>query len=240
MPTVRDTLCTRTAGRPGELLGGCTRPCAEPAAIVRMRISSTPDTPGPTRWRRLLGPAVLEAMLLTLGVAVALAAEEWREGRANRRRADSAAQAIREELVTNRAAVASAAGYHAGLLDSLRARSNGPAPGLGLFRRGFIAPAALSTAAWQTASETGALEHLPHGLVLRMSRAYSPQARYERQAETVAGLMYGELYRGGVEGIVANHRNLGNLVGAFLYRERALLQQYDSTLVALKAHGAAP
>jgi hypothetical protein len=46
----------------------------------------TDDTtnPEPTRWRRLLGPAVLEAVLLALGVALALAAEEWREGRQHR------------------------------------------------------------------------------------------------------------------------------------------------------------
>jgi hypothetical protein len=193
-----------------------------------------------TRWRRLLGPAVLEAVLLTLGVALALAAEEWREGRANRRRAAGAASAIAEELATNRAAVASAAAYHGGLLDSMRARSEAgaAAPGAAFFRRGFIAPAALSSAAWQTASETGALEHLPHALVLRLSRTYAPQARYERQAEAVAGLVYGELYRGGAEGIAANHQNLGYLIGAFLYRERALLSHYDSAVAALSTRSA--
>ena len=181
---------------------------------------------------------MLEAALLTLGVALALAAEEWREGRANRRRAVGATSAIAEELATNRAAVASAAGYHAALLDSMRLRGErgAPAPGPAFFRRGFIAPAALSSAAWQTASETGALEHLPHALVLRLSRTYAPQARYERQAEAVAGLVYGELYRSGAEGIAANHRNLGHLIGAFLYRERALVTQYDSALTALSGH----
>jgi hypothetical protein len=194
-----------------------------------------------TNWRRLLGPAVLEAVLLALGVALALAAEEWREGRANRQRAAGAVDAIAEEIATNRPAVMSAAAYHGGLLDSMRARAqtSAPAPGPAFFRRGFVAPAPLSSAAWQTASETGALEHLPHALVLRLSRTYAPQARYERQAEAVAGLVYSELYKSGVEGIASNHRNLGNLIGAFFYRERSLVTQYDSALTALAARKAA-
>jgi hypothetical protein len=185
-------------------------------------------------WRRLLIPAVLEAVLLTLGVALALAAEEWREGRQHRRQATAASLAITEEMRANRAAVAQSASYHASLLDSLRVRgSAGAAPSPALFRRGFVSPAQLSSAAWQTAAETGALEHIPHALVLQLSETYGPQQRYERQAESVAGLIYGELYRGGAEGITANHRNLGHLIGAFLYRERLLVRRYDSTLAAL-------
>ena len=191
-----------------------------------------------TRWRRLLAPAVVEAILLTMGVALALAAEQWRESRTHERQAMGAAVAIEEELAANRNAVAAAAAYHGSLLDSLRARARegGPPPGPSLFHRGFVAPATVSTAAWQTASETGALEHLPHALVLQLSRTYGPQARYERQAEVAAGLVYQELYRGGLEGVTANHRNLGHLIGAFFYRERNLGTRYDSTLAALATH----
>ena len=74
----------------------------------------------------------------------------------------------------------------------------------------------MSSAAWQTASATGVLEFLPHESVLRLSRTYGPQGHYERQAETVAGLIYGEMYRGGAEGIASNLRNVANIIGAFL------------------------
>jgi hypothetical protein len=119
-------------------------------------------------------------------------------------------------------------------MESLRALPReGVPPDMRMFDRGFVSPAPVASAAWQTASETGALEHLPHPLVLRLSRAYGPQARYERQTETVGGLLYGEMYRGGVTGIAENHRNLSHLIGAFLYRERQLLALYDSTLAVL-------
>jgi hypothetical protein len=91
----------------------------------------------------------------------------------------------------------------------------------------------VGSSAWETAAETGALEHLPHDAVLRLSRVYGPQGRYERQAEIVGGLIYGELYRGGAGSVVANYRNVGHLVSAFYYRERQLLTLYDSTLAAL-------
>ena len=196
----------------------------------------TVDTPPsePTRWRRLLGPAILEAFLLTLGIALALAGEEWREARQHRQRARAAAVAIGEELRTNRAAVASAAAYHSSLMDTLRRiLPSSPPPDMRLFNRGFVAPAPVASGAWQTASETGVLEHIPHAVVLKLSRVYGPQARYERQAEIVGGLVYGELYRGGAGGIAGNHRNLSFLLGAFLYRERQLLALYDSTIAVL-------
>jgi hypothetical protein len=127
--------------------------------------------------------------------------------------------------------VASAAAYHSSLIDSLRRIPlAAPPPDMRMFNRGFVAPAPVASGAWQTASETGVLEHIPHAVVLRLSRAYGPQARYERQAEIVGGLMYTELYRGGAGTIAANYRNLGYLLGAFLYRERQLLVLYDSTL----------
>ena len=182
----------------------------------------------------MLGQAVLEAALVALGVALALGAEEWRQSRQQQRQAATAASAISEELRSNRAAVVQASSYHSALLDSLHTRgARTESPGPAFFRRGFVAPAPVAAAAWQTASETGALEHLPHALVLKLSRAYGSQTRYERQADAVGSLIYGELYRGGAESIAANHRNLGHLIGTFVYRERQLITLYDSTLVAM-------
>jgi hypothetical protein len=103
-----------------------------------------------------------------------------------------------------------------------------------MFSRGFVSPAQLSSTAWQSAAATGVVEHMPYQTVLRLSQAYAHQARYEHQAQSIGQVIYGELYRTGVEGVTGNYRNLGNLIGSFLYRERQLTALYDSTLAVTK------
>lgn len=185
--------------------------------------------------RELAGPALFEAAFVVLGVVLALAANQWREGRLERERVSLATSAVAAELRDNRAAVVAASAYHARILDSLRARrptSWRPAPAM--FSRGFVSPAQVSSTAWQSAAAAGVVEHMPYQAVLRLSRAYATQGRYEHQAQSVGELIYGELYRGGTQGIANNYSNLGNLIGAFLYRERQLIAVYDSTLAVTR------
>jgi hypothetical protein len=181
--------------------------------------------------RELAGPALFEAAFVVLGVVLALGANEWRQNREDRRRVVVATNAIGAEIASNRAAVVAASAYHSRILDSLRV--NGSAswrPSPVLFSRGFVSPAQLSATAWQSAATTGVVEHMPYQTVLQLSQAYASQARYEHQAQSIGEVIYGELFRNGVEGITGNYRNLGNLIGAFLYRERQLAAMYDSTL----------
>lgn len=183
--------------------------------------------------RELAGPAVFEATFVVLGVVLALAANEWRQHREERRRASVATSAIAAELRANRAALLAASAYHSELLDSLRAtRSTSWRPSPFMFPRGFVAPAQLSSTAWQSAADAGVVEHMPYQAVLRLSRAYAVQNRYEHQAQSIGEIIYAELYRSGVEGVTGNYRNLGNLIGSFLYRERQLIAVYDTTLGA--------
>jgi hypothetical protein len=181
--------------------------------------------------RELAGPALFEATFVVLGVVLALAANEWRQGRQERHRASVATTAISAELVANRAALVTASAYHSGLLDSLRVKREASwRPSPWMFPRGFVAPAQLSSTAWQSAADAGVVEHMPYQAVLRLSRAYADQSRYEHQAQSIGEVIYAELYRNGVEGVTGNYRNLGNLIGSFLYRERQLIAVYDSTL----------
>ena len=185
--------------------------------------------------RELAGPALFEATFVVLGVVLALAANEWRQSREERRRASVATTAIAAELQANRAALVTASQYHTQLLDSLRAQR--PAtwrPSPWMFPRGFVAPAQLSSTAWQSAADAGVVEHMPYKAVLRLSRAYADQSRYEHQAQTIGQVIYAELYRDGVEGITGNYRNLGNLIGSFLYREKQLIAVFDSTLAVTR------
>jgi hypothetical protein len=186
-------------------------------------------------WRELAGPALFEAAFVVLGVVLALAANQWREGRQQRHRVSVATNAIAAELRDNRAAVVEASAYHSSLLDSLRLRR--PAswrPSPFMFARGFVSPAQVSSTAWESAAAAGVVEHMPYQAVLRLSRAYANQGRYEHQAQSVGEVIYGELYRTGVQGVTGNYRNLGNLIGSFLYRERQLIAVYDSTLTVTR------
>ena len=185
--------------------------------------------------RELAGPALFEAAFVVLGVVLALAANEWREGRNERQRAAIASNAIAAELRSNRGAVAAAHAYHSALIDSLQVNGSPTwQPSPRLFSRGFVAPAQLSSTAWQSAAATGAVEHMPYEAVLKLSQAYANQARYEHQAMNIGEVLYAELFRNGVQGVTSNYRNLGNLIGAFLYRERQLMAVYDSTLAVTK------
>ncbi len=185
--------------------------------------------------RELAGPALFEAAFVVLGVILALAANEWRQSRQDRQRVTVATNAIAAEIESNRAAVAAASAYHSSILDSLRVNGS-PSwrPSPAMFSRGFVSPAQLSSTAWQSAGTTGVVEHMPYQVVLRLSRAYATQARYDHQAQSIGEVLYGELYRTGVQGVTGNYRNLGNLIGAFLYRERQLLAVYDSTLAVTR------
>lgn len=191
--------------------------------------------------RQAITAALFEAFFVVLAVALALAANEWRQGVADRRQASSALASIVEELQSNRTAVAEALTYHSGRLELLQELQREPrAPDPRAFPRGFVAPAQLFATAWASATATGALAHMDYDTVLELSRIYARQERYEQQARSVAEIIYGELFRHGVGGVVENLANLGTLISTFAYREQQLLEYYDQTLGGLGVVAQAP
>ena len=176
----------------------------------------------------------LRPRFVVLGVILALAANEWREHRASVEQAEHAFASILEELETNRSAVKKSHDYHLGLLQAIRrATETLTPPDLDTFSRGLVSTAYLHRTAWDSASATGAFEDIGFSTILRLSLVYAQQDRYEVQAQGIAPIIYGELYRGGTQTLLDNHRNLANLIGAFLYRERELLSIYDETFDAV-------
>ena len=201
----------------------------QPPAAAAGKVA--PAAPG---GRGALRAAALEAGLVVFGVVLAFAANEWREHRAAVARAEHALSSIVEELRTNRDAVASSLAYHDGLLQAIgEAIGSGAAPGIQTFSRGFIAPATVYRTAWDSASATGALDAVDFALLLRLSRVYAQQGRYEQQSASIGPLLYGELYRGGMAGVLANYRNLSSLISAMKYRESELLVACEEALAEL-------
>jgi hypothetical protein len=184
--------------------------------------------------REALRDAAFEAAFVVFGVVLALLANEWREHQVSVRRAEHALSSILEELESNRASVSSSLEYHSGLIRAIdQAVGASAAPDLRTFSRGFMSAANVYRTAWDSASATGAFEDMSYATILRLSRVYARQDRYEHQVRSIAPIIYGELYRGGTSAVLANHRNLGSLIRSLVYRERELLESYDETLATL-------
>jgi type II secretory pathway pseudopilin PulG len=184
--------------------------------------------------------ALFEATFVVLGVILALAANEWRQARADRAQSQQAIAAIVQELNANRALVASAYDYHRNILQEIRnSEDNAPPPGFELFSRGFVAPARTSRTAWASASETGALAKTDYATVMELSKAYALQGYYETQARSVSEIIYAEIFKNGIQSVLSNYANLANTISTLLYRENELMEAYDSTIAALNSTVAA-
>ncbi|MDX1421301.1 MAG: hypothetical protein R3181_15150 [Rubricoccaceae bacterium] len=189
----------------------------------------------PTSPRVRLGPILLEASFVVLGVFVALVANEWRADANARAHAAHARAGIVEEIAANRAAVAEAHAYHERLLDTLRTYfpPERPPPPPAVFDRGFVHAATLLRTAWDAANATDAVSHMDYDEVLAFSTLYAEQARYERAAQNAGSVIYSEIVEHGVPGVAENFRNLSYLIGANTYLEAELLAAYDEMLDAL-------
>jgi hypothetical protein len=219
---------------------------APPATEASTAGASSIDAPVSPHRRRAIDwrPILLEAFFVVLGVALALAANEWRQGQVDRRRADRALESIREELQTNRQAVLGSAQYHMQLMDTLiairrqtPAVGDAPAPDVRMFSRGFVNPASLLSTAWETAVATDAIRHMSHDDVLVLARMYEQQRGYARQGEQVGTLIYGEIFARGTAGVTRNYANLTSIISTFWFRECELLLAYDRALAKLPGAG---
>lgn len=182
-----------------------------------------------------LRQAFFEAFFVLLGVVLAWSANAWWANRAQAERASVALHAIETEMRTNLDAVRSALTYHEGLLEGLRARTpESPPLSPGGFPRGFIAPAPMLRAAWDTAQTTGALEKVAYARLLDTARLYAAQRRYEQQASSVGQIIYETMLARGTSGVLAESDNLAAIIATFYYRERRLTALFEETLTGLE------
>lgn len=178
-----------------------------------------------------LGSAIFQGALVVLGVLLGFLITEWQADQSRRAEADLALASIIEEIAANREAVIAARTYHGEHIDMIQNAMAAKAPlDMRSFTRGFVAPAQTSTAAWVSASETGALAHIPFDKVLSLSRIYSQQAAYQQQQATVATVLYTRLFESGPEGVARQSTGLHAIISTFFYRERQLEEAYSSAL----------
>lgn len=177
------------------------------------------------------GSAIFQAVLVVLGVILGFAVTEWQANAREQNEAQHALSGIIEEIGANRNAVVDARTYHQDKLTAMiEAQRSGAKLDIAMFNRGFVAPAQVSSAAWTSASEVGALAHLPFDQVLSLSKVYAQQAAYMQQQATVAGIVYTEIFTHGTEGMLDNAAGLRSIVSTLQYREQQLEEAYAAAI----------
>ena len=187
--------------------------------------------------RFAIGPLLLEVFLIILGVMVALAANEWREGRALAQRTDIALENIRLEIERNQKTMQQRLPYHETLRDSLErylpelrnlSFEQVNEQRLGMHRGLFF----LLTydAAWQTALTSQVLSNVDYETLTILSTIYQVQVSLKTVEERTTRIMTPEnlkkdnlfyafiLLRPAIKDIVDLERNLLALYDEALQR----------------------
>ena len=133
--------------------------------------------------RRTLSGLLLDSALIVASILLAFALNGWWEARQDRQLAEKALTSIEIEIAQNRSNVLAVMPYHrrlheliAGLSAAGSIRTFEDVRGLEGFD-GFQ-PAFVTTTAWTTAINTGALNHMDYALVNDLSAVYAFQERF--------------------------------------------------------------
>lgn len=148
-------------------------PAADGAAPRRHRLATTPE------W---LLRVSIESLLIVLSILLALAVDQWREGRNNQELARQSLQIFAQEIEQNLAMMNDVVPYHMGLQQVVAEMAAEPDRSVDVHSivEG-LQPTVLLNTAWETALATGAFRHMDVNTVSRLSRMYSLQQRFRDQ-----------------------------------------------------------
>jgi hypothetical protein len=154
-----------------------------PAAAPRSR---------PTRGKSLL-KIVLEVALISTGVFLGLAGEQWRENARHRELAEQALRRFRSEITANKKAIEDVRDYHADRLKELNAYFRA-APDerhlVGVHLTKSANPAFVDRTAWDLALATQSLTYIDADLAYTLSSIYSVQAVMQDEARAFLQAMF--------------------------------------------------
>jgi len=150
-----------------------------------------PDTR--RRWKSLLKIG-LEVLLISTGVFLGLMGEQWRERAQHRELAHESLRRFREEIMTNRKAVADVKDYHVTTKKSLAAFVAADAKTRPTLKENVqlkgIQPASFERTAWDLALVTQSLAYIDPPLAFALSRIYTTQERYAELSRGILQAMY--------------------------------------------------
>lgn len=181
-------------------------------------------------------PAVArDVLLVVLGAALALAAEEWRDTRATRHRTEVALASVRTEITGNLQRVERARLHHQHVADTLLAyKARHAVPGDSLLFSGMFNPAHTLATAWQTARDTRALGDIPYPVALRLGALYEQQEQYRVVSAALEEALTSRIQSEGIRrAFLDKWANLIFLNQDFAGRAEGLGERYASTLAYL-------
>lgn len=178
---------------------------------------------------RTLLKIILEVALISAGVFLGLAGEQWRQDRQQRELARTSLRRFGAEIQANRKAVAAVKDYHATLLKSLRAylakeHKSRNTVDVQIHGLRFVA---FEHTAWDLALATQALTYLDPDLAFALSRIYNVQTSYSEFTRGMTQAMYLLPFRENFDAFAgAAEAYYGDAV---FYNAR-LLEMYDEAL----------
>lgn len=158
----------------------------------------------------------VETFFVVLGVLLALALDEWRQGRRDQEVVVLALRNIRDEIQANRTEVRRALGHHREQLRRLE-----KTPGIGV----AIRPAMIRNNAWQAAQSSQAAARMDFASVATFSKMEELQEVYQGLVLGVMPTIYQVDQRSAVPLIVQD----------LLWFDERLLQVYDEAERAIPA-----
>lgn len=182
----------------------------------------------PARGKSLLKIG-LEVLLISVGVFLGLAGEQWREDRRHRELAESSLRRLRTEIQTNRKAVEAVKDYHVKTLKSLRtyfdkerkSRNIGDVHIQGLQFVFF------EETAWNLTLTTQALTYIDRDLAFTLSRVYGEQKVVGELTRGMSQAMYVLSIPDNFDGFAAA---AGTYYGDMVIMEPKLIEHYDNLL----------
>ncbi len=180
------------------------------------------------------GYLALEAGLIVLSVLLAFGIQEWRQGQRDAASAERAREAIRREIVANRAEVENLLEVHRHEIERIRQDSS---------NRLMVnwQTSVLQNSAWETAQSTGAAAHLDFDVAEAAAVVRQVQAGHADFQRTVGEMLYQTILAGGADIGATLAERKGALVPMLINiatYEASLLRAYDDALAAL--NGEAP
>jgi len=189
--------------------------------------------------RRRLPDLLIEALFIFLAVVLALAAEEWREGRDRRDLADRALRSVAEEMRSNLEELERTGPVNEDRADSARVMLERLGSGRDLEDADIgLEVSLLSTAAWQSAQMSQAVQYLDLETMRELSEVYEIQALFERMQDGMVDRI-GELTRVAEEDPRAAVRQGLGGISMLLQLRDVLVQVYRNTLEQLDSSKAA-
>ena len=171
----------------------------------------------------------LEVLLISVGVFLGLAGEQWREDRRHHELAESALRNFRSEMEENRKAIEAVKDYHATLLKKLQAylakdhktRNTADVQIQGLRFVQF------EETAWDLALTTQALTYIDRDIAFALSRVYNMQKAFNAFTQGMTQAMYVLPWQDNFDAFAGAAETY---YGDAVFLEPKLIEQYDDLI----------